>query len=211
MYETCTGSKISFFQFFPRTSGQEALYSKKELKKIEFIEPVQVSCTLTLRRIEIIEPVQVSCISPLRNLNTSKYLLTRSPRKKLKKMKLLSLCRFRALWHSKELKLLSLCRFRVFPCKMPFGILKYTSAACTIRNFDVKVLQIHGTLLPTPRCGSYILFISCTLDFILMPQYKLAVFITYYFTNITIIFIFYRVSFAILINYILLILVYQSH
>ena len=34
-----------------------------------------------------------------------------------------------------------------------------------------------------------------------MPQYELAVSITYYFTNITIIFIFYRVSFAILIIY----------
>ena len=32
VHETCTGSIISIFQFFPRTSGQEALYSKKELK-----------------------------------------------------------------------------------------------------------------------------------------------------------------------------------
>ena len=75
---------------------------------------------------------------------------------------------------------------------MPIGILRYTAAACTIRNFDVKVLQIHGTVLPTPRCGS---------DFILMPQYELAVFITYYFTNISLIFILYRVSLAILIIY----------
>ena len=89
VHETCTGSIISIFHFFPRTSGQEALYSKRELKKIEIIEPAQVSCTLTLRRIEIIEPVQVSCISPLRKLNTSKCLLTRSPSKKVEKIEII--------------------------------------------------------------------------------------------------------------------------
>ena len=35
------------------------------------IEPVQVSCTLTLRRIEIIEPVQVSCTLTLAGFRIS--------------------------------------------------------------------------------------------------------------------------------------------
>ena len=34
---------------------------------------------------------------------------------------------------------------------MPSGILRYTAAACTIRNFDVKVLQIHGTFFAYPK------------------------------------------------------------
>ena len=34
VHETCTGSIISIFSFFfPRTSGQEALYSLKEIEK----------------------------------------------------------------------------------------------------------------------------------------------------------------------------------
>ena len=75
-------NNFNSFNFFPGLLVRRHSILKK--KKIEIMEPVQVSCTLTLKRIEIIEAVQVSCISPLRNLNTSKCLLTRSPRKKMK-------------------------------------------------------------------------------------------------------------------------------
>ena len=37
VHETCTGSIISFFHFFPRTSGQEALYSLKEIEKLKLL------------------------------------------------------------------------------------------------------------------------------------------------------------------------------
>ena len=77
VHETCTGSIISFFLFFlffPRTSGQEALYSQKEIEIIEFIEPVQVSCTLTLAGFRISEPVQASSFFHKNTANYSAFI-----------------------------------------------------------------------------------------------------------------------------------------
>ena len=74
MYETCTGSIISFFQFSFKNIVPPDQKSWKKLKKNEIIEPVQVSCTLTPRRIEIIEPVQVLFTSPPRKSDISELV-----------------------------------------------------------------------------------------------------------------------------------------